>query len=68
MSDHTTVVEETDTISPSKVDSGSTSGYTLHSKPASVTLGRKESLTKKDNAPDALEETRDFVSFTLLVK
>lgn len=69
MSDPTVVVDENNEaensgISPSKADTGSTSGYTLQSKPASVTLGRKESLTKKTTAPDALEETKDFVSLS----
>lgn len=37
-------------------------GYTLQGKPASVTLGRKESLSKKVNTTDQLEETKSFVS------
>lgn len=42
-------------------------GYTLPGKPANVTLGRKESLTKKVNAPDNLEGTKDFVSNSRLI-
>lgn len=57
---------DTVSTSPVKMESGgSTSGYTLQSKPTSVTLGRIESLTKKANAPDALEETKDFVSLPI---
>lgn len=55
------------TTSPTINEAPSTSGkggYTLQSKPANVTLGRKESLTKKGSETgDELKDTKDFVSF-----
>lgn len=59
----TSPVAEGDEVQPSSsTTDGQTGGYTLQGRPASVTLGRKESLTRKVNASDHLEGTKDFVS------